>query len=286
MSELFEALKKIENNNEDTKKDIPDFVNNKRKPPYFLIAAVVIFVAFAVLSGVYFLEKIRYYNGNYGHVPALRNPRPNIRKVKLMAKSNIPILIQKRQNSKSQIQHEALTIKKQQNKVASAKKAVSNTKRVNVSHRKKVRTRKLEKKHVSIKSMASTEKENIEETNVFMSAKREQDTTAKLLKLATSDDFYTSVSAYNKLLKRYPHNVSLYNNLAVKYMERGFYGRAAEILKKALLISNDTYIKINLAICYVKLKEINEAKQIVNSIRSSSPRIERILANLKTALSE
>ncbi len=291
MSKLYEAIKKIEEK-EKIKAELPDFVQRERKPPYLLVIVSTLFVALVVFSGLYFTNRLE-----------------NIRKSSSLKRERLGVVKKERLTEKGRVEKKAFLEKsgvkvknevpvkelvaKRETKVVSAVKEgtrKSESKDVKFKSQKRARNSKtgtVNKRSVVVKNRGK-EITNVERPeNNFSMEKVSQDQTAVLLKKANSGDFFESVKAYKELIKLYPNNISLYNNLAVLFMDKGLYWKAIEVLKKGLSVKDDSTLRLNLAICYIKLGKIKRAKRIVNTIPLTSKdskeieKLKRYLSNLK-----
>ncbi len=291
MSKLYEAIKKIEEK-EKIKAELPDFVQRKRKPPYLLVIVSTLFVALVVFSGLYFTNRLE-----------------NIRKSSSLKRERLGVVKKERLTEKGRVEKKAFLEKsgvkvknevpvkelvaKRETKVVSVAKEVaikSESKDVNFKSQKRAREGKTgtaSGKNIVIKNREREITKVERPENNFSMKELSKDQTAVLLKKANSGDFFESVKAYKKLIKLYPNNISLYNNLAVLFMDKGLYWKAIEVLKKGLSVKDDSTLKLNLAICYIKLGKIKRAKRIVNTIPLNSKdskeieKLNRYLSNLK-----
>ncbi len=278
MSKLYEAIKKIEEK-EKIKDELPDFVERERKPPYLLIVVSILFVATFVFSGLYFTSRFeRIKQSGF-----LKRQRYALKKesVERSKKTSTKRLVVKKEARAKSVELAQTNIKKKPlHKEITQEKVnlggVLNSKKSVIAQKSgETKNNTLVKSHAVVSSGGGRKvvkkevKKALPEKEVNKS-QRSQDQTAVLLKKASSGNFFESVNAYRKLIKLYPNNISLYNNLAVRFMERGLYWKAVKVLKEGLNIKDDPTLKLNLAICYVKLGKYDKAKAIVNTIHSGS----------------
>ena len=279
MSKLYEAIKKIEEK-ERRRDEFPDFTVGKRKPPYLLIVVSILFVAAAVFSGLYFTS--RFENIKHSNFFKKNQRAISVRKVKksngtvgksLAVKKEIKArntVIAEKTEAGGQ-PHGAKKVQKEKglNQMMDSKKSTL------VQRSKETKSSLQVKSHVVAKR-SSSEKIAVKESKNTLLGKdinrnrRNQDQTAVLLRKARSGNFFESINAYKQLIKLYPGNISLYNNLAVRFMERGLYQKAIRILKKGLSVKDDPTLKLNLAICYIRIGNYDKAKAVVNTIPSGS----------------
>lgn len=256
MSELYDAIKKIESR-EKKKHDLPEFSGKKKsKPPYLLIVSALFFVVFAVSAGLFVLYKVR-----------------SIQEEKLNTKKKVAVRIEKKTNAtkKNTVNSEpqravsGVVVKKEKSN------PIKKTRVIEVN-KKPVKMANVESRTVFIKRQV-VNKVKVEKKKVSRNLTREhiKKVTVKynvnaLLEEAESGDFSRSIKAYKTLIKIYPSNISLYNNLAAEYIDAGMYKEAVRVLNRALSIKDDPDIRINLAICYVKLGQFGLARRILENV--------------------
>ncbi len=282
MSKLYEAIKKIEE--KEKKRDgLPDFVERKRRPPYLLMVVSTLFVAVVVFSGLYFTSRFERMERSGFLKRRQHIVKGNVvRSEKVLDRS----LVVKKETRVKSVELAETHIKKKplQKKIAQKKESMSdvvNFRKTITTKGRKTKNNTLVKSHAVVSSGGGRKVVNKEVKKALpeKSVKQNQwsqDQTAELLKKASSGNFFESVNAYRKLIKLYPNNISLYNNLAVRFMERGLYWKAVKVLKEGLNIKDDPTLKLNLAICYVKLGRYDKAKAIVNTIPSGSVNSEEL----------
>ena len=282
MSKLYEAIKKIEE--KEKKRDgLPDFVERKRRPPYLLMVVSTLFVAAVVFSGLYFTSRFERMKRS-GFLKRRQHIVKGsvVRSEKVLDRS----LVVKKEIRVKSVELAETHIKKKplQKKIAQKKESMSdvvNFRKTITTKGRKTKNNTLVKSHAVVSSGGGRKVVNKEVKKALpeKSVKQNQwsqDQTAELLKKASSGNFFESVNAYRKLIKLYPNNISLYNNLAVRFMERGLYWKAVKVLKEGLNIKDDPTLKLNLAICYVKLGRYDKAKAIVNTIPLGSVNSEEL----------
>ena len=260
MSELYDAIKKIED--KEKKHDIPDFsVKKRNKPPYVLIVSVLAFIVFALLTGLLILHKV-------GRVEVKKN---NIQKQFAVKSAKKVVLTKKSETTKKSekignnlvVAEKKFKQNRKEKEVLVLKRSVKKSnvkiaKNDDVYHKKPlIRERKEENKKITRISVNRETK--VKKVRFTYSI-------GTLLEEAKSGDFSTSVKAYKTLIKIYPNNISLYNNLAAEYIDAGMYKEAADVLNKALNIKDDPDIRINLAICYVKLGRFDLAQKVLENV--------------------
>lgn len=254
MSRLYDAISKIEAKHH-RKDDIPEF-SKKKKPPYLLIIISLTFAAVLILSAIIIDKKISRINSrvvvNKTHKKIERHKSE---KVNLLSKA-----------SDSKISHKKTA-------AAIKKPSAENSKAGTISHAGQAAaydntrsSHRIEKKVNIIKKEQQTElKQYIDKKNV-----KQTDNTAELLENIAEMDDNAAIEAYKKLIERFPNEVSLYNNLSVRYINKKDYKDALGILKKALKFSNDRDLKINLTIIYIKLGRYKMAKKVIKTVNLGS----------------
>ena len=261
MSELYDAIKKIESK-EKKKPNVPDFsVKRESKPLYFLIVAVSIFFVFAVSTSLFLLHKAK----NIGRKKSVSRKevatqfvRKTVTPTKINAhekpeKTSTNSMVVKKKSELNKRIQEAKVFRKPIKKASTiAKGSVVYSRKPVVRHVKKEVNKK-------VAGNLSNGRKKIGKTKVKYSV-------STLLDEAQSGDFSTSVKAYRALIGIYPNNITLYNNLAAEYIDAGRYKEAVEVLKKALNIKDDPDIRINLAICYVKLGRFDLARKTLENV--------------------
>jgi tetratricopeptide (TPR) repeat protein len=275
MSRLYDAIKRIEK--KDTPKEaIPNFdITPQKKPPYLLIGVTVIFVIIIIVSAFMVIDRLHYVKQINGiskktsqKLSKKATAEDSVAAKKRIAKTSIP---QKNQN----IEH--IVINEGKKKPVAKQVAVINKKKIK-KNKMVAPTLKKEEKHkvkkdekLAKKTKSAGEIKPKQEPEFrYTQAESKKESLSSLLQKAESDNNQIAIDAYKKLIKILPNNVSLYNNLAVKYMYLGKYYSAIRVLKDALAISDDDDIKLNLAISYIKIGKYKSAKKYFNMISSEN----------------
>ncbi len=255
MSKLYDAIKEIENR-ENHDSNIPNFTKKDNRPPYLLIFVTVIFVAILVISAIGLRSKIKGLSVKNKKITHTTIVRHNNKSVSL--KTTVIEKKEKKEKSIKREKTEKIIVVKHNVKVKKTEKPKVKTSKTN-----------LKKKNASKKKGYANKKTKIKKTyRTLVDKKPESESTYELLTKAESNNIHIAVEAYRKLIKRFPNNVSLYNNLAVRYMNANLYNEAVGILKKALTVSDDDDIKLNLTIAYIKLGRYDDAKKVFKTINS------------------
>jgi len=265
VSKLYDAIARIEKNQK-TSEALPDF--HKRKPPYVLLISTAIFVLVIVVSAVLVREKI---DGISRKMPAVHkepaakkainrhkiatvtsdfvNPEFSKRKIVIKIKHKLAL----KQNG---------LVNKSENKpvVFPTPKAASLNK-----NRNKVKKTVI-KKVAKVQSV-SNKVRKIEAIGAAIEKEPEgQDSLIVLINNSKSADNRTAIAAYRALIRQFPNNPDLYNNLAARYIRIDRYKEAIGLLKKALKIKDDPAIRINLAISYIKQGNYQMARVVMNDV--------------------
>ncbi len=285
MSKLYDSIRTLEKKNI-KESEIPNFNVTKSKPPYFLFALTFIFVLGAVFSGYLLKKKIESASNNNKFIHQSRvykKNRPNTFKVvETKNKQQKKIVIkEKKVNKKAKTDIEKKNIEQ-----ISVSSNIKKPGLLNQTVNKSLKTAKekkiqhsLPKREKIINTAGKTEQEKSEFR--YVEPKKNIESTAELLNLANSDNTKTAINAYKKLIKRFKNNVSLYNNLAVKYIESKQYYSAIRILRKAMKFSDDDELKLNLVIAYIKIKKIKSAQNIFYTINQNNISNKTLLSELQ-----
>ncbi len=270
MSKLYDAIKEIEDKPEQDD-NLPNFSQKPQKPPYLLIVIAILIATMTILSAFIIKDKLsRIHNKKEKSAVVKVKKQPKIKKAaaKRVKKEQKQVNIQEKHKI---IEHKLHT--------STVKKIRKNS---NLSL-KKPKSKKAKKVEKQIKHKTPTIKKEVksETKGVFILDKSSnRESTAQLLDEAYSGSIAVSIEAYKKLIKRFPQNVSLYNNLAVKYIDSKQYRKAIKILKRALKFSDDDDVKLNLVIAYIKIKEYRKARSIFRDINQSNIQDKSLLRNV------
>jgi tetratricopeptide (TPR) repeat protein len=275
MSKLYDAIKRIEKK-DIPKETIPDFsITKKEKPPYLLIGITLFFVAMVVVSAFMVINRVHYIK-KINSIPRKTNrqiSKKTIVKENTAAKNKIVRASAPKKAQKA----EHIVIEKNKKELSTIKVIAVNKKKIKNNIMAKQALKKQEKHQVKktenlakkTKSAAEIKPKQQPEFR-YTQTESKKESISLLLQKAESDNNQIAIDAYKKLIKRLPNNVSLYNNLAVKYIYLGKYYAAIRTLKAALAISDDDDIKLNLAISYIKIGKYKSAKKYFNTINSEN----------------
>ncbi len=258
MSKLYDAISNIESKRS-KKDDIPKF-NKKHKPPYFLIIVTVVFVAVLFVSAIIIKSRIvDVKHKEIAHKKSVELVFDNKTKQK---KSAVKKIIKK---PKLATDLKTKYITERAIKKPDIVKVKKNNTKIMEQSNGRIENKEV-KATVAIKKNEDKEKD-IKSSPVANSAviKAKSDVN-KLLNDTESSNDEIAISAYKKLIRRFPRKIELYNNLSVRYMNASDYKDAAEVLKKALQIKDDQDLKINLTIAYIKMHNYKMAKNTIKTI--------------------
>ena len=293
MSKLYEALKKIENkNNAEKNGDIPFAPPAKPNSPLRIYLFLVLVFVVSVIGSFFVCYKFFYQNqriilthtAKHFAVSHTTKPEPALHKteIKKLVKQK-PQPIQK-VNKNAELKEKQLKVTEKRVKIAAAKDNTtmlhSEKKLIKEKNSQGVGERK-ENKAVHKSSIKSNKK---------IKPKRKAEPKEKAVNIAelfekiNSDDIYTQIDGYKKLLTVFPQNDAFYNNLAADYIVLGRYKDAAKVLKKALSFSDSANLKLNLVVCYVKMGRINLAKSVFEGIDENSVKDKQLYFQLKVLL--
>ncbi len=247
MSKLYDAITKIEAAH-DKRESVPEF-SGRKKPPYLIIGLTLIMIVVLGISAFVITDKISAVNkdGIYNKLQ-----RQNIYAAKT-----------------GKILPHLKTIK---NRIALTEKgtkiAVSRTlskklsKKLLIAKIKK-RIEKKPKKRIRIVAVVKKSLQRSDNKAVISHNSINQ---MMLFRDIKSNDDRVVISAYKKLIKKYPNKIELYNNLAALYIKKGSYRNALRILNRIPTVKNDTDVKLNMSIVYIRLGEYKKAQILMKNI--------------------
>jgi len=258
VSKLYDAIARIEKNQK-TSEALPDF--RKRKPSYILLISTAIFVLVIVVSAVLVREKIDSISRKMPAThkePVAKKVISRYQTADTFSGSTKPVAKRKIAVSKKHklVPMQSGLVNKSENKpvVFSTPKATSLNK--NRDKKKKTVIRKVAK----VQSVSS----KVRKIEAIGKKPEGQDSLIVLINNSKSADNRTAIAAYRALIRRFPNNPDLYNNLAARYIRIHRYKEAIGLLKKALKIKDDPAIRINLAISYIKQGNYQMARVVMN----------------------
>ncbi|WP_035587034.1 tetratricopeptide repeat protein [Hippea jasoniae] len=287
MSKLYEALKKIENkNNAEKSSDIPFAPPAKPHSPLrFYLFLVLVFVV-SVIGSFFVCYKFFYQNqrivlthtAKHFAVYHTTKPKPALHKteIKKLVKQK-PQPIQK-VNKNAKPKEKQLKVAEKKVKIAIVDNATMHSEKEVIKEKNSQVVKENKENKVVYKSMIKTKKE-------IKHKRREKAVNiAELFEKIKSDDIYTQIDGYKKLLTVFPQNDAFYNNLAADYIVLGRYKDAVNVLKKALSFSDNPNLKLNLVVCYVKMGRIDLARSVFDSIDENSVKDKQLYFQLKVLL--
>ncbi len=287
MSKLYEALKKIENkNNAEKNGDIPFAPPAKPNSPLRIYLFLVLVFVVSVIGSFFVCYKFFYQNqriilthtAKHFAVYHTTKPEPALHKIEIKK------LVKQKPQLKQKVSKNA-ELKEKQLKVAEKKVKIAIVDNATMHSEKKLIKEKnsqvvIEKKKGRVYRNSSIK------TNKEIKHKPKEKTVniAELFEKINSDDIYTQIDGYKKLLKIFPQNDAFYNNLAADYIVLGRYKDAAKVLKKALSFSDSANLKLNLVVCYVKMGRMDLARSVFERIDENSVKDKQLYFQLKALL--
>ncbi|WP_022853387.1 tetratricopeptide repeat protein [Thermodesulfatator atlanticus] len=290
MSKLFEAIKKLENNNKKIESNINKRKEQRRKKIYPVITCISI-----MLGIISILLANKAYNQKNSTITRTQHQRTT-EKTNLLAKE------------KSKTESHKKIIKKDIASTAKKKKTASKN-NINTSKVKETKTRKkkdtiknnkkLTTKNKTNKTLLQNSNHNTAQAPLMKDYREEvydhhnQDNLhyikpAKevhtenyktLLALAEEKrkdkQFKEALYFYQKALSEpnLPHEIKadILNNVGAIYLINSNYKKACKVLEEASRIKNDDIIAKNLVVCYLNLKNYRKACSIISHMIQKNP---------------
>ncbi|WP_022671039.1 tetratricopeptide repeat protein [Hippea alviniae] len=238
MSKLYDAIKKLENKkNQPETKDNP-FVKPRKENNTKRLVVLGLVSFFLLFVGFFAVDKFTTHN---------------VKKTKKVKS----VVVKDTANARS-IDNDTKQALKNKSVVE-----VKVNKIVKIQAKPKIERQEIKKPKTVEKSVYVAYKEEKPKTS---KNKEPSVSVANLIEVAENGNDTESISAYKKLIKIFPENLDLYNNLAVRYMNLGKYDEAIKILKKALSIGDSVDVKLNYTLALVKVGRLKEAREVIRTI--------------------